>query len=524
MLCKQYTRRYGRQTLLLHRFASQSNHHQHERTNSTSNDEPRRHSSRQRYTLPSNSFFRHIRMAMNNGSSEINSQSSFQDCDWTSIQKENSNNNTNTFSQNHFNNQQSNGRPEPSSTFDSQKSPPTSESTSSRTSPGFGTGNSNGTNRKSNLWTSTLSKSINWFYNQSAIDIAATKPSVRLTPATILYSGKSADGSHTLRSAMYLQKELPVRIAHRIAGFRALPFLIGCHPTILAVHEMYIKAFYLLSELPLITDQEKELGFTSMLRELLDAHKNVVTMLAEGFRECRKHIQNEDMIRQFLDRTLTSRLGIRMLAEHHLALHDNNERPDYVGIINVRMKPKEVIDYWVDYVSKLSERHYGRAPPVKINGHVNACFPYIRTPLDYILPELLKNAVRATLESHASVPDSNLPPIVVTIASNNIDFIIRISDRGNGIAHDLVDLVTQYHFTTANRTDSRFDRGILENIMKDSSMQASPMHGFGFGLPTSRAYAEYLNGKLSIESMQGIGTDVYLRLRHIDGKHESFRI
>lgn len=100
------------------------------------------------------------------------------------------------------------------------------------------------------------------------------------------------------------------------------------------------------------------------------------------------------MVRQFLDRTLTSRLGIRMLAEHHLALHDNNERPDYVGIINVRMKPKEVIDYWVDYVCKLSERHYGRFPPVKINGHTNASFPYIRTPLDYILPELLKNAFR----------------------------------------------------------------------------------------------------------------------------------
>ena len=29
--------------------------------------------------------------------------------------------------------------------------------------------------KKSNLWTSTLSKSINWFYNQSAIDIAANK-------------------------------------------------------------------------------------------------------------------------------------------------------------------------------------------------------------------------------------------------------------------------------------------------------------------------------------------------------------
>ncbi|KAH9425657.1 hypothetical protein DERP_004873 [Dermatophagoides pteronyssinus] len=536
MFCKQHTQLYCRQTLLLHRFSSQTNYRHYDRTSSsggdgsTSNDEPRPHNPRQKYSHPSNSFFRHIRMAMNNGSSIAESQSSGSTKgEWPSIHKTN----CNDYAQNYYNHRHSNGQSESSSnSANFQQSSPTSESTTSniavgnnRPSAGSGTGGStNGTNRKSNLWTSTLSKSINWFYNQSAIDIAATKPSVRLTPATILYSGKSADGSHTLRSAMYLQKELPVRIAHRIAGFRALPFLIGCHPTILAVHEMYIKAFYLLSEHPLITDQEKELSFTSMLRELLDAHKNVVTMLAEGFRECRKHIQNEDMIRQFLDRTLTSRLGIRMLAEHHLALHDNNERPDYVGIINVRMKPKEVIDYWVDYVSKLSERHYGRAPPVKINGHVNACFPYIRTPLDYILPELLKNAVRATLEAHASVPDSNLPPIMVTIASNNIDFIIRISDRGSGIAHDLVDLVLQYHFTTANRTDSRFDRGILENIMKDSSMQASPMHGFGFGLPTSRAYAEYLNGKLSIESMQGIGTDVYLRLRHIDGKHESFRI
>lgn len=47
---------------------------------------------------------------------------------------------------------------------------------------------------------------------------------------------------------------------------------------------------------------------------------------------------------------------------------------------------------------------------------------------------------------------------------------------------------------------------------------------FGFGLPTSRAYAEYLGGSLQLQSMQGIGTDVYLRLRHIDGREESFRI
>lgn len=51
-----------------------------------------------------------------------------------------------------------------------------------------------------------------------------------------------------------------------------------------------------------------------------------------------------------------------------------------------------------------------------------------------------------------------------------------------------------------------------------------PIPRFGFGLPTSRAYAEYLGGSLRLQSLQGIGTDVYLRLRHIDGREESFRI
>ena len=49
----------------------------------------------------------------------------------------------------------------------------------------------------------------------------------------------------------------------------------------------------------------------------------------------------------------------------------------------------------------------------------------------------------------------------------------------------------------------------------------------GFGLPTSRAYAEYLGGSLTLTSMQGLGTDVYLRLKHFDDKgnnNTTFRI
>ncbi|XP_038669674.1 3-methyl-2-oxobutanoate dehydrogenase [lipoamide] kinase, mitochondrial isoform X2 [Scyliorhinus canicula] len=322
------------------------------------------------------------------------------------------------------------------------------------------------------------SKTVTSFYNQSAIDAAAEKASVRLTPTTMLYSGKTPDGSHNLRNARYLYNELPVRIAHRIKGFRCLPFIIGCNPTILQVHELYIRAFQMLSDFPPITDTKTETQYCKMIRQLLDDHKDVVTMLAEGFRECRKHVQDESLIRSFLDNTLTSRLGIRMLATHHLTLYENN--PDFVGIICTRLSPKRIIEKWVDFA-------------------------------------------RATMESHLDTP-YNVPDIVVTIANNDIDFVIRVSDRGGGIPHGIVDKVTDYHFTTAEESSQDDRMNTFYGHMVNSGPQSGPMHGFGFGLPTSRAYAEYLGGSLSIQSMQGIGTDVYLRLKHIDGKEESFRI
>lgn len=50
------------------------------------------------------------------------------------------------------------------------------------------------------------------------------------------------------------------------------------------------------------------------------------------------------------------------------------------------------------------------------------------------------------------------------------------------------------------------------------------LYSYGFGLPACKAYVEYLGGQLTLETMQGIGTDIYIRLRHVDGKMESFRI
>ncbi|XP_071551412.1 branched-chain alpha-ketoacid dehydrogenase kinase-like isoform X1 [Panulirus ornatus] len=365
------------------------------------------------------------------------------------------------------------------------------------------------------------------FYNQPAIEAAAQKKTVRLTPSAILYHGRTDDEATTLKSAQYLQRELPVRIAKRIIGFRSLPFIVGCNPIILGVHEMYIRAFNILNNFPPVRTREDEVNFSRKLGELLDDHKDVVTQLAAGFRECRRHIENEELVARFLDKSLTSRLGIRMLAMHHLALREN--KPNYVGIINVGMKLKEVIERSCQFVSRVAVHKYGRVPQLKLSGHVNAIFPYIELPLDYILPEILKNAVRATIESHSEFEMMQLPPIHITIASNEIDFIIRIGDRGGGIPHHLLARALEYNFTTANADsapEAGQQEGALSNMIEavNPNPAGGPMHGFGFGLPTSRAYAEYMGGNLEIQAMQGIGTDVYLRLKHINSQGASFRI
>ena len=43
---------------------------------------------------------------------------------------------------------------------------------------------------------------------------------------------------------------------------------------------------------------------------------------------------------------------------------------------------------------QVCEHTYGVAPGLIVNGHTKAIFPHIPAPLEYILQELLKNAMR----------------------------------------------------------------------------------------------------------------------------------
>lgn len=383
---------------------------------------------------------------------------------------------------------------------------------------------------------------IRQFYADQSIDKLSEKTLVRLNPISMMYMGVSDDNSHLLKTANYLRHELPIRVAHLIKEIRHLPFIIAVNPHILEIHERCIKTFHTFDNFDrVIRDKHAEKEFSGMVFNMLEMNKDLLGLLCDGFKESRRYIQNEDYIRKNLTRILSARLGIRLLCEHFIALNKHSEQrltdTEYVGIIHKRFSPKKLIEKSGRMVTRICTEKYGMAPKLKVDGHTNVEFPYLSLPLEYILPELLKNSFRATCENHRDSPI--LPDVTVTISVNDKDCIIRLRDRGGGIPHELCEKIFDYHFTTVNEenkdddfslsTDSSAGDSAYNNAMgmiceASSSRGLAVMHGYGFGLPTSRAYAEYLGGSLTFQSMQGIGSDFYLRIALVDNQPGRVRI
>ena len=68
--------------------------------------------------------------------------------------------------------------------------------------------------------------------------------------------------------------------------------------------------------------------------------------------------------------------------------------------------------------------------------------------------------------------------------------------------------IFRYHYTTRN----------IDKTTGTAVRTSEHRHqgGVGIGLPIAKAYAKYLKGDIEIKSLDGIGTDTYLKIMHID--------
>merc|ERR1719201_1463253 len=297
-----------------------------------------------------------------------------------------------------------------------------------------------------------------------------------------------------IHHAQIVQEQLTLRIAKRLDDFVSLPFIVGCNPYLKKVMLMYADAFKKMRSLPKVVNKAQEAELTRLLTTLLDRH----------------------ILNSFMDRTMFSRIGIRLLVEHHLSL--SRLRKGYIGSIGLNQRLSDVAKRAIKTTTDMCVRSRGIAPRARIEGNVDTTFTYTTAHVEYILGELLKNSFRATVERHGE--RSKLPDVVLTLARNDTEIIIRVSDQGGGFPNSLKEKIWGYAVTTIDAEEemNSATASSFGNLTQDHTVVLA---GQGVGLPVARTYAEYFDGSLELKSRYGHGVDAFLTLSnlHKDATH-----
>ncbi|EKM55783.1 uncharacterized protein PHACADRAFT_173957 [Phanerochaete carnosa HHB-10118-sp] len=392
------------------------------------------------------------------------------------------------------------------------------------------------------------------------LDEYAKHPPRPLTLSTLLSFGRPLTPESVLNSVEYVLSEVPRMFGLRVRAFEELPFIVGVNPFIARILANHRKSFKAIATYPPVRSLVENVRFTEQLEALVQSHSNDIPVMAKGFQECSRYMTPEQ-ISSFLDSAIRNRLAVRLLAEQHIAISRDLQQPelasqDHVGVVELNCSPSKMIRTVSSFVAELCEATLGAAPEVIIDGEVDATFAYIPVHLEYILTEILKNSFRASVERHYRQDGSSkdpIPPVQLTIApppTSNLHpavLCIRIRDQGGGVPPANIPHIFSYSFTTARLSEdsetgggpyaaqhvggsAALDGGsgsgggnglgnsslFGEIVSRGVQTGMGTIAGLGYGLPMSRLYTMYFGGCLEFLSLDGWGSDVFVKLRCLD--------
>mmetsp|Transcript_27421 Transcript_27421/g.45994 ORF Transcript_27421/g.45994 Transcript_27421/m.45994 type:complete len:397 (-) Transcript_27421:800-1990(-) len=341
-------------------------------------------------------------------------------------------------------------------------------------------------------------------------------------------AGKSTEGPNNTDRALcqiacFLHKELPIRVAHAVDHLRSPVFMAS--ENMRKVCSEYEYSFMELRNTPLPSNADNRALYTELLQNHYDLHSSTLVSVAKGLYEVRASLNATKEgfadtydVQKRIDEFYFIRIGIRLLADQYLELCKPRTDPNMIGLVDLQASPYEIAKEAIADAEYMCRRAHGDAPEVIVLGRKDLHFPYVSSHLHYMLVELLKNSMRAVVETHGI---DDMPPIKVVIADGeeNEDVVIKVSDEGGGIKRSRTQRVWGYLYSTA-------DPAVLEQMLDQESGEyrdfntSAPLAGLGYGLPIARNYARYFGGELTVMSTEGYGTDGYIHLPRL-GKSSS---
>ncbi|KAF9580472.1 hypothetical protein BGW38_002877 [Lunasporangiospora selenospora] len=398
-------------------------------------------------------------------------------------------------------------------------------------------------------------------FDSQRVKLAASRAQTPLSIAQCLRLGDSLGTKSLLKNISFLNRELPVRFSKRIVELRNLPTELRKTEPFMSLVQNYSASFH---ELQSYSDNSRlcegidledneamqrtiQREYANLLQRVTNRHKQDVVYMAHGISLFKRYQLDRNRpseeIRHFLNSFNRGRLGIRIMIGHHLALQrqllfpnappastTNSKR---VGIIEPQCDIEALIMNATQSAQFVFFHHYNTVFPPHVHlehskelGGKMVRFPVVPALLHHILFELLKNSMRATAEFHG-LDKPSYPDILVKLSTTpegNLSIVIK--DHGGGLPQRQITKPFDYMFTTASNTVCLDFPSIISAIESKPQTSATgenlPLCGFGFGLATSKLYAQLFGGDLELQSTPGYGTEAHIQMSRLEDQIEQF--
>lgn len=338
----------------------------------------------------------------------------------------------------------------------------------------------------------------------------------------------------TYNQFIFCHRELPIVLAHLIHMLDNFPMGLFAMPEVRDARTSLLSAFEMLVNASLPDGgQEHEDKYCKLVSSALDEQEHIVETIARGIirlrRELTKHrkalgsspldaFDKLPELQHSLDNFYLAFVQFKFLALQLIQTHaqSENNSPAMVGIVNTSIDLRKVARLAVHKAQEICDEHYGDYPEVDIEllQGTDGVAPvtHLSDHLTYILLEVMKNAIRATVEYHKAFNDrgvvtcDDMPLVKVKISTGSDAMAcVIVSDQGGGIRRCDMQKVMGWSYTSVPKKAG--------DASTSDDVEPTSLAGYGYGLPMSRIHARLFGGDLRVQSVEGYGTDVYLMVR-----------